>query len=362
MTRRGSSVLLACLIAACTETNPRFRSPDDVGLSGPNGANVRGDGGSGFDTAGWDPSSMSDGGFSEALPSHHDAGSSDTTFPTVVDAAIEAPTQTDGTSPVPPLDAAKPDAAAPMDVLVPVIDVAPVADLAPVIDAAPTLNSGLIGYWRFDEPDQALTIRDSSGFNHHGQIEGTTSGAGFVNGRFSRAYHITQSNRDFGIRVEATPAIKNIRQYTLAAWVYRYTTRAEYNTIISRQLNATDAEVMNLSISHDVAKLYASDRTPTKEVTVAWSRTPAPVGVWFHVAGTFDGSNLALYQNGVLVDKVAYAVPQPPTETPLYLATNKNPNETQPFYGILDEVMLYDVPLSPGLIAALARGERPAVP
>ncbi|HEY0712434.1 MAG TPA: LamG domain-containing protein, partial [Polyangia bacterium] len=216
--------------------------------------------------------------------------------------------------------------------------------------------------WRFDDADNAVVIRDSSGRGHDGRIEGNTAGAGFVTGRFARAYHITQRNLDYGIRVEATPAIKNIKQYTLAAWVYRYTTRAEYNTIISRQLNATDAEVLNLSISHDVAKLYASDRLPTKEVTVAWSRTPAPVGAWFHVAGTYDGTQLALYQNGVLVDTVPYNVPQPPTDTPLYLATNKNPNETQPFYGIMDEVMLYDVALPPHLIAALARGERPNVP
>jgi hypothetical protein len=341
-------VLLVCATVtwlACTERNPLFLVVDSGSYQPGNGGGTRGQ----TDSQGTPEVNT------EAAPPTPNA-----------DAALP-----DSSA----LDFGRPEAHPPVDVpsVAPIVDAAPVdlvdvpdaplaMDTVVAVDAGPTLTTGLIGYWRFDETDEAVIIRDGSGQGHHGRIEGTTTGAGFVAGRFGRAYHITQVNRDFGIRVEATPAIKNIKQYTLAAWVYRYVKHADYDTIISRQLNATDAEVLNLSISFDVAKLYASDRIPTGEVTVAWARTPAPVGAWFHLAGTFDGSSLTLYQNGVLADKVPYTLAQPPTETPLYLATNKNPGESQPFYGTLDEVMLYDVALPPDLIAALARGDRPNVP
>ena len=44
------------------------------------------------------------------------------------------------------------------------------------------------------------------------------------------------------------------------------------------------------------------------------------------------------------------------TTTPVYIGTNKNPNNTEPFEGVIDDVALFDRALSPGAIQMLAAG------
>ena len=48
-----------------------------------------------------------------------------------------------------------------------------------------------------------------------------------------------------------------------------------------------------------------------------------------------------------------------PTDKPLYIGTNKNVAQAEPFVGRLDEVLLYSVALGPDQIQALREGVRP---
>ena len=136
------------------------------------------------------------------------ASSGDQTTDLVADAAADVPTDVAGEVAVDvPVDALAPDGPDP--------DAA--ADTTPPVE----LVAGLLGYWRFDEADNARTMRDSSGRGNDGVFEGSSIGTAFVPGKFGRAFELTTPDRDFGIRVAPTVAIRGIQRYTLAAWVYR---------------------------------------------------------------------------------------------------------------------------------------------
>jgi hypothetical protein len=251
------------------------------------------------------------------------------------------------------------------------IDAVPVgsADASVPLDSAADvvaidLSSGLIGYWRLDDGVGATVLHDSSGHGNHGKFEGPLTGTRWVAGHFGQGFELVQSDRSFGIRVEASDEIAKLQRYTVAAWIFRPSSRpSDYCAIISREVGSSDAEVFNMSISKDYLKAYGPDRnSDTGSVTTASSPTPAPLNVWVHVAATFDGTTIRVYQDGVLKGSDTYTDPLPTTSTPLYLATNKNSSFDEPFLGVLDEVMLYDRALPAAAIAALAQGNRPPIP
>jgi hypothetical protein len=257
--------------------------------------------------------------------------------------------------------------ASPSDALVPSGDGPPNPADLPAPDQ-PDLVTGLVGYWRMDEPSNATTARDSSGLGHHGTLEMLDPAKVWVAGRFGTALSIPggTASDNAGVRVELTDRIKNLTRYTVAAWARRTRLRpVAYQSLISRQLGTGIAEVFDMSVSKDLLVIYASDRDASG-VSGATSPDPAPVNTWFHAAGTFDGTTLRIYENGVEKKATAFSQPLPDSAAPLYLGTNKNGSGASTAHhtweGQLDEVMLYDRALPGDAIAALASGTRPEVP
>jgi hypothetical protein len=231
--------------------------------------------------------------------------------------------------------------------------------------AAIDLSTGLIGYWRMDEPANATVARDSSGLHHDGTLEGLPPASAWIPGRFGSALHFPE-DKNVGVRVQLTTRIAGVRRYTLAAWARRGRPRpVAYQSLISRQLGTGITEVFDMSVSKDLLQAYAPDRT-AQGVSSAMVNRPAPVNTWFHAAATFDGQTIRIYQDGVLENSLRWTGGLPSSDQPLYLGTNKNESGAStahhPWEGDLDEVLLYDVALPAQAIAALAAGQRPAVP
>ncbi len=76
------------------------------------------------------------------------------------------------------------------------------------------------------------------------------------------------------------------------------------------------------------------------------ANTIIPIGTTAHVAGTFDGSTLKIYINGVLENSVPAARPEiyyGPTEPVLIGACNFSFGYTRRFQGLIDDVRIWDV-------------------
>ena len=85
--------------------------------------------------------------------------------------------------------------------------------------------------------------------------------------------------------------------------------------------------------------------------------TPAPaVGVWTHVAGTYDGTSIKLYVNGVLADTVAAPGSIPASNEPVIIGAL---NSTERFLkGRLEDVAYWKSVVSDADILALAQGSK----
>jgi hypothetical protein len=245
----------------------------------------------------------------------------------------------------------KPDAP-PLDSRVP--DGPP--DVAPVTD--PALNTGLIGYWKFDETS-GTTAADSSRSGHTGMLEDIDPAKGWVAGRRGGALKVTANPLSSGVRVARTPAIDGIRKFTIAAWVFLNGGNTAYQTVLSRQVDNSEAEVFNVVFVNQILTLYlprVANRDYIARATVA-----TPLSRWVHVAATFDGATGRLYSDGVQVASTSYSGALVAATTPIYLGTNKNVTSmNQPLQGLMDDLLLYDTALSPALIAELATGVVPA--
>jgi hypothetical protein len=73
-----------------------------------------------------------------------------------------------------------------------------------------------------------------------------------------------------------------------------------------------------------------------------------PLSSWSHLAGTYDGTNIRLYVNGVLVRTTLMTAGMPGTVGPLRIGGNEVslPFGGQFFKGLIDEIRIYNRALS----------------
>ncbi len=220
-------------------------------------------------------------------------------------------------------------------------------------------NGRLMGYWRFDEQSGATTAADGSGYGNDGVVESMDSSRIWVAGHSGNAIQfLSGADPGAGVRVPLAPSLAGIRQFTVGAWIYRSAVPTNQNTsVISRQLGAQFWEIYNVSAINEELVVYAAtDVSPAPAVRIAGA---APVGVWIHVAATYDGATLRLFGNGQLLGSTPLTRALPTDTSPLYIGTNKNPQRNDVFIGLIDEVVLYSVALSDAAVAQLAAGAPP---
>jgi hypothetical protein len=220
-------------------------------------------------------------------------------------------------------------------------------------------NGRLVGYWRFDEAPGATTATDSSGNGNHGVLEALDPAQVWVTGHSGNAIEFASgADPGAGVRVALSQSLASIQKFTVSAWIYRPALLATKNTsVLSRQLSTQSQEIYNLNTLNDELVIWAStDISPAPAVRIAGA---APVGVWMHVAATFDGASLRLYRDGQLLGTTPLTRALPTDSSPLYIGTNKNATRNDVFLGLIDEVALFAVPLSDAAIMQLATGTAP---
>lgn len=249
---------------------------------------------------------------------------------------------------------------APRDASVDATDATPDATAASDADAdtcAPANLPAPIVHFTFDDCTDDLTaqLKDSA-------LDGPADGARGPNtrcvlGRAGRAlYFDGQVGAEVTVPARASFAIKRV---TVAAWV--------------RPSHAGDTAIIGRWFVHDQwalgfdsieQKIMFSIAVPS--ATSEWGDSfrvgmPAQDDTWVHVAASFDGTFLRIYEDGHLAGETK--IPDAPrdlqdTTKPLAMGyVPKDPPSTDPrFRGDLDDVRVYAVALTPTQIARLACG------
>jgi uncharacterized protein YjdB len=202
---------------------------------------------------------------------------------------------------------------------------------------------GLVAAYNFNE-GSGTTANDVSGNAN----TGTISGATWTNsGRFGSALSFNGTNS--WVTVNDSPSLDLTTGVTVEAWVSPRAPLGWQAAVIKEQaidlvyglyVNTSQdqaAGTMNIG-GNDIAVNYAAEDSQV------------PMNTWTHLATTFDGSTLRLYEDAVQVNSVVASGKMPIAAGPLRIGGDAVWGEY--FNGLIDEVRIYNRALSPAEIAA----------
>jgi hypothetical protein len=207
----------------------------------------------------------------------------------------------------------------------------PSGDLAVVVEG-PVAGEGLVAAYGF-EALAGANVADASGHGNLGVISGATP---VPAGRIGTA--LSFDGVDDWVTVPDTPSLDLTSGLTVEAWV-RPTRVSGWRTVVAKE-----------RAGGIVYSLHASEGSrPVGQVYVdrEWNapgEAALPLDTWSHLAVTFDGVTLRLYVNGVPSGSVSVTGVPVPSAGPLRIGGNGIWGEW--FQGLIDEVRVYDRPLS----------------
>jgi lysophospholipase L1-like esterase len=199
-----------------------------------------------------------------------------------------------------------------------------------------TQLDGLVASWKFNEADETIA-QDSSGNNNPGRIVAAT--------RIQQAKQggaLLFDGTDSYVQVEDQSSLR-LTSMTLSAWVY-----------IPDRISAGWQTILEHGrLGDNWYGLWKSDYKDSFHFR--WSGAGAAdflqeisPDAWYHVVGVLDSSTyparVSLYLNGQLDSE--FYTKRLPLETPSILNLGKSAHDNEFFAGQLDEVQLYNRPLS----------------
>lgn len=231
-----------------------------------------------------------------------------------------------------------------------------------------TLTQGLVGYWKLDEATAQEVVIDSSGNANAGtpvnQPEPSPLGA--------PVRRPNPNSRSFDgesqlIALGDPPALDFAGQITLAAWVYLTKMPTGCAIIVSHGYRRSPDAELALRVSGGACEPAAG---PIRWSAGVWtgggagnhmaetSIAEAEVGLWIHLAGTYDGRAWHLYKNGVETSVQVFATGASSIDAAWGMggrAATDPAGDLRSFPGRLDEVRIYDRALSPSEVLDLYR-------
>ncbi|MDQ3099205.1 MAG: DUF2341 domain-containing protein [bacterium] len=211
-------------------------------------------------------------------------------------------------------------------------------------DQTTSLSQGLLGYWKMDETSWAGTcsgtpVLDSSGNGHHGNACPNGSAPSPGAGKFGNGGVFDNTNDV--VTVTTTTALSPANAITLSTWF-----KVPSSTTIESFINkgATGNVGYDLYMTNGSVMEFNLGINSTEYDVV--SNSTLDDGTWHHVVGTYDGSVMKMYIDGVLqTDTVSIAGTITYNSSDISLGSNAN--------GTLDDMRIYNRALSGSEVATL---------
>lgn len=211
-------------------------------------------------------------------------------------------------------------------------------------------KANLRAYYPLDEIE-GTRVTDKSGRGYHGKLG--VSGGDWEDGFVYNAYHLDGVLEHIAL---PTSLGSTLSAASLCAWVNVDTLAPsdDENSIIELRQSAEDDRIVLrfMSGTNDrIQFLLVVDPTSS----LAESDAAIAARTWYHVVGTYDGTTIRLYVNGILqsttgsMSSASYV----PDENAIGSAGNTTTNNN--WDGKIDEVRIYDKALSPEEVLYLYR-------
>ncbi len=195
-----------------------------------------------------------------------------------------------------------------------------------------------VGMWLFDEGAGNIA-EDSSGSGNHGTL---TNGPEWVAGKSGGALSFDGAD-DYVDCGNASSLNEFTSTITAMAWV-------KLNSLSGKQTIISKAQGGAWGIEYSVSTaLYTNKFSWAPNINsgyrVVGANDLAEEGVWYHLAGTYDGSVVLFYIDGVLQDATMDIVGTiTPTAVQVEIGSNP-PGVSNIFNGVIDEVAVFNVAL-----------------
>jgi len=220
---------------------------------------------------------------------------------------------------------------------------------------APPPPSGPIGSWSFSEGSGTLAV-DSSGNGCNGTL---VNGPAYVAGPAGQA--LSFDGVDDYVDVPAAPALDTF-PLTVAAWIK--TTDTGLHGVINKYLPGSFNGYQIFTNGGSLCAWYFRDAAD-----YVWDGTSCTLstsgyndGRWHHVAFVVDASGGSLYVDGIPKAARPWTGTAGPATTAAVLTFGRYPGIAAPYFpGALDEVRIYNRPLSDDQVADLYSGVFPTL-
>ncbi|MCK6211008.1 hypothetical protein KZX45_10675 [Georgenia sp. EYE_87] len=210
------------------------------------------------------------------------------------------------------------------------------------ITAPAPAPTGVRGQWLMDE-GSGTAVGDSSGWGNHGTVQGTV---GWGPGRAGSALVLDGSSGYAQVPDNASLDLSGAM--TVAAWVRPQVLATQY--VVKKATGSRNG--FELSLSSSGRGFFRANEVSSGNLYRVDATSVHPLGTWVHLAGTYDGTTMRFYVDGVLQDSTAG--PSAVATNGLALGIGAEPGGYRKLRGGLDEVRLYDRALSAQEIAGLA--------
>jgi hypothetical protein len=198
----------------------------------------------------------------------------------------------------------------------------------------------IVGLWHFDEGSGSITY-DTSGFESHGILVNDPT---WVDGKFGKAlrfdgiddYVTNSSNWDSFVN-----SLKSTNQITVEAWVNLFGYQNNHPQSVDSVIRAEGMFYLRAdsdpSLDSRVTCFFISNGT------WIWTCTSnrLPLNTWTHLVGTWDGQNLKLYINGILINSTLALGSFGNLGNP-NITIGATWNRYEFFNGTIDEVRIYN--------------------
>ncbi|MBP7689894.1 MAG: LamG domain-containing protein, partial [Thermoflexales bacterium] len=199
---------------------------------------------------------------------------------------------------------------------------------------------------RLEEANGASTFADASGYINPVTCSSTACPVAAVQGRFGTAALFDGANDVITLNDFSAFETNRVSAVTVAAWV-NPADYVGYSPIVAQENNAGAGYWLNLSSNGTIRFIVGNLSTNLDLSTVS----AIPLNQWSHVAGTYDGSTVRIYINGVEAANAAFTGGMIVPHKTVRIGSDVAPNGY--FSGRLDEVAVFDRALTATEISVL---------
>jgi len=192
----------------------------------------------------------------------------------------------------------------------------------------------VVGVWLFDT-DPKDGVNDSSGNGHDGEINGNIA---WVQGKFGEALEFPGASGNM-VNIPHTPEL-NLFTFTIVAW-YKGEATDSWQYLISKEI-PHNSRNYSIAVQKDTGLMMTQITVGAEQWKTATGSTMLTNDEWYHMAGTYDGTMIKSWVNGITEGQTGeQGEPDHPESEPLRIGAVNG----LPASGILDEVALFSVAL-----------------